>query len=299
MVNIIEIANKLEKVLNGTDNETIGYTRNLDYEFVVATEGFHLDHIYDKDTKKNFIPVFIGSLGGQRNPVKGLGEANLTIPVSIYYPVRFKNDFFRLDEYLDNCFTGGFLTWGSEKCVSNISISQYGEIENLDLKQFGLWVNKTYKKPIEVMGVWMSMTFNLYLSRANSSYVWGNTVTTSLSFQINSTTYTDNDVTFVEQNIQSNTEATSQQAIGETEVESMPFGTSYANSFSCYVKDNDMYKKILEKWFAGVIQDLRFTITTTILGKTYSRVCYCQSVNMPVKKGQLITVTFVFVKAIE
>ena len=297
MINQIQVRDKIASIFNGTDAETISYQRGVDYEFMVATEGFHLDKIANKETKKNFIPVFISSLGGQFNPVKSLKEVVYTIPITIYFPVRFKDDFFRFNEYLIDCFVGNLLTFGTDKCVTNISVAQYGEIENLDLTAFAKWINTTYKKTIEIMGVWMSMTFNLYLSSAGNDYVWGNNVAISLSTKIGQTTYSDSNVTFAESTMQSQSQATSQQAIGENEVEGLPFGTAYATGFTLYLKNTTMYQKIIEKWFAGASQELRFTLSLTLLTKTYSRECYLESVNMNIQKGQLVTMTLSFAKA--
>ena len=96
---LTEVAQKISDILNGIDAETIGISRDNQYEFVVATEGFHLDYIYDKETKKNFIPVFIGSIGGENNPIPDLDESDTTIPVTIYFPVKFKDDFFLINKY--------------------------------------------------------------------------------------------------------------------------------------------------------------------------------------------------------
>lgn len=293
MIVLTEVANKLQELLNA--NEEFNQ-----YEFVVATQGFHLDYVFDKDTGKNFIPVFISSMGGQYNPVENLNEATYTIPVTFYFPVRFKDDFYRLNEYLANCFVGKKINYGlvSGFAISNISVSQYGEIQQLDLKEFKEWVGSIYKLPIEVLEMWMSMTFTLYLSTASEDYVWGNDATISLSTTIDNETYTDDNVTFAESSLQSQSQPTSQQALGETEVEGIPFGTSYSNSFSVYIKDNNFYNKVIEKWFNGDIQTIRFSLTLTLLDKQYERTCYIESVNMPIRKGQLVTITFTLAKAL-
>ena len=90
MILLTEIAKKLQDILNGTDSETSSYTRPADFDFHVQNEGYHLDNVYDPNTKKNFIPVFIESLGGQYDAVPNLERCTNSIAVTFYYPVRFR-----------------------------------------------------------------------------------------------------------------------------------------------------------------------------------------------------------------
>ena len=298
MIILTEVAQKLENILNGNDNEVL-LTNPTDYEFVVLTQGFHIDKVADTNSHKNFIPVFVSTMGGQFNPVEGLYQANYTIPVAIYFPVRFKDDFFILQDFLANAFVGRNLNYGtlSGKAISNISVSQFGEIQGLDFKEFSQWVESNYKRPIEVREMWMSMSFTLYLSNAGSGFVFGNDVVSTLSFTKDNETYTDSPA-FNQANIQSQSQSVSQQRVGATESESIPFGTTYGSGFSVYVKDNDFYRELIASWFDGTIQTLRITFTITFLSKTFTRLCYVESMNLVMNKGELTTITFAFAKAL-
>ena len=191
MILLNEVAEKLQKILNGTDSETASFSRATDFQFVVATQGFHLDNII-AESGKNFIPVFIATMGGRFNPVSNLGQSEVNIPVTFYFPVRFKNDFFALNEYLADCFVGTQLDYGSitGKCVSNISVSQYGEIQDLDLKQFIEWTQNVYRRTIERAEPYMSMTFTLFLNGTSTftknnetyRYLYGNETKVTISF---------------------------------------------------------------------------------------------------------------------
>ena len=307
MILLNEVSQKLQNILNGTDTEvsptgTVVQTTNpTDYQFVVYTQGFHLDKVYDEQTGKNFIPVFVSSMGGQYNPVPSLKQATYTIPITLYFPVRFKNDFFAINDFLADAFVGTQLTYGtnSGKAISNISVSQYGEIQEMDLDQFREWVEEKYRRSINIHEPWMSLNFTLYLSSAGNDFVWGNNATISLSTTINTTVYTDSDVAFIQTSIQSQTQSVSQQAIGTSEAEGFPFGTSYGSGFSVYVKDTSFYQQVVEKWFDGTIQNISFTLTISFLGKTFTRNCYVESMNLVIQKGQLSTITFAFAKKIE
>lgn len=184
MIYLHEVATKLSGILNGTDTEAVG-VRPTDYEFFVATNGFHIDSIANYNTGKNFIPVFISSMGGQYNPVPNLEQAEYVLPISIYFPVRFKEDFFVLNEYLVANFVGRVLTYGlNKKAVSNITVAQYGEIQNLDLKEFKEWVQQTYLMEKDIGEPYMSMSFNLHLSTGGASLVWGNETQLTISTNV-------------------------------------------------------------------------------------------------------------------
>lgn len=313
MILLNEVAKKIEDILNGTDSEVVNLRlqRPTNYYFKVATEGFHLDKIFDMPEGKNFIPVFISSMGGQFNPVPELLQANYVIPIAIYFPVRFKDDLFRLNEYLARVFVGRQLNYGAEsgRALSNISVAQFGEIIETDLRQFMEWEQTVYKKPIEKMEPYLQMQFSLYLSTASEDFVFGNDAVASLT--IDDIDPNDEDLpsdwqqedatdvlSFVQQSIQSNSEPSVQQLIGTSESEGLPTGTSYASSFSIYVKSSKFYKYLIKKWFDGNAQKLTLTLSISIMGSTFTRTCYIQSVNLVVQKGELLTMTFTFSKKV-
>ena len=310
MIILSEVATKIEKILNGTDNEVL--TSNpTDFYYVVETQGFHLDHLLDKKKHKNFIPVFVSSMGGQFNPVQNLGEANYNIPVTFYFPVRFKNEMFALNEFLANALVGAYLNWGtlSGKAVSNISVSQFGEIQDLDMKQFSSWVDQVFELPVDVMEPYLSMTFNLYISSAKSGFVYGNDVTATLSYS--GYIGDPEPVVFAESTIQSQTQSVSEQQLGTAESQGIPFGVAYGSGFSAYVKDDAFFKAVLQDWCDGNAQTMEFTLTITFnslkvldqnqqeVAIAFSRKCYLDSSTMLIRKGELLTMTFSFAKLIE
>lgn len=291
MVLLTEVATKLQTLLNSAT----GFSQ---YHFECKTEGFHLDHVYDATTNKNFIPVFISSLGGEHNPIPNLKESTYSIPVTIYFPVRFKNDFFLLNGFIETTFIGKQINYGTYTgtCLSNISVTTYGELQQLDLKEFKQWVNQTYSQPIEVMEMWMSMTFTLYLSTVGSDFKYGNDGAVTLTYG----SYSDNAVIFDDFNIQSMSEPATQQLLDAAVPESsgLVANTSYSTGFKVYYKSNTMYKAILKDWFDGKHQNMAFTVTFSFDGQTFSRTCFLMSVNGIFKKGAVVTLTLAFGKAI-
>ena len=306
MILLNEVAQKIEDILNGSDEEIIrmGLQPPTGYYFKVATEGFHLDSIANIPESKNFIPVFLSSMGGQFNPVPELLQANYVIPIAIYFPVRFKDDMYRINEYLAKALVGRFLSYGVEsgKALSNISVAQFSEIIELDLKSFLTWAETTYRKKIETMEPYIQMTISLYLSTASQEYVYGNDATATLTVVTDDEEWAEEDRTdelsFVQQSIQSHSDPNVQQLIGSDETEGLPSGTSYASSFAVYVKNTNFYANLIEKWFDGKAQTLTLNLELKFLNKTFTRTVYIQSTNLALQKGELATITFSFAKKV-
>lgn len=175
------IAQKIANILNGLDSEinALSLQNPTDFDFNVQTQGFHLDHIENKKKGINFIPVFLSAMGGSRNPVPDLKQGDYTLPITFFFPVRFKDAMFLLDDYLSDCFCGRRLNYGDKDnplhCVSNISVAQFGEIQEIDvLKEFTSWVESTYHKEVKVAEPYISMQYTLYLSNADESVIYGN-----------------------------------------------------------------------------------------------------------------------------
>lgn len=312
MILLNEVAKKIEDILNGEDLEVARLHLDLPtgFYFKVATEGFHLDHVFSIADNKNFIPVFISSMGGTFNPVPELLQANYVIPVTLYFPVRFKNQMYRINEYLAKAFVGRQLNYGenSGSALSNVSVAQFGEIVDLDLKQFKEWVQTIYLQPVEIMEPYLSMTISLYLSTAAQEFVYGNDATASIT--INDIDPNDpaldgldwetgdetEELTFVQQALQSHSDPSPQQILGENETESLPISTTFGSSFSVYIKKDKFFKFLIRKWFAGTAQLLDLSLNVSFLNETFTRACYIQSANLVLQKGELATITFTFTK---
>ena len=302
MILLNDISKKIQAVLNGTDAEIpSGVSKPTDLDFVIKTAGFHLDSIYDKKTWKNFIPVFVTSLGGQFNPVPQLREKTQSVGITFYFPVRFKDEIDVLCNYMADVFVGTYLTYyGTHKCVSNLSVPQIGEIQDLDLQQFASWTEKVYQQAIDVTQPYLSVSMTLYIKDAGEEFVYGNEANISFTASIGNTSFTDNNVATPESSIQSNSDPAAQQLLDAVVPESngLPANTSYANSFTLYYKKNEMYRWIVQQWFAGNAQKMSCEISISLDTNTYTRQCYIQSVNMPIRKGELISITLSFAKKV-
>lgn len=296
MIILSEVAEKVNKILNNED-PSVEITNPLaDFQFETITQGFHIDSVADKKTGKNFVPVFVSAIGGAYNPVPELKQAQGSIPITFYFPVRFKNHFFVLNGFLADVFVGKILNFGSltGNAVCNISLPNFGEIVGMDLKEFERWVTQKYRVEVDIMENWMSMTVNLYLSNAASGFVYGNEVVTTLS--IPGTQLSSEVVVFDQQSIQSHSQTNPEQELGTNEVDALPFGTSYGVGFAVYYKNNDFFNYLLTQWFGGNSQTLTLVLTTTINNISFTRTCYIESANLNIKKGELLTISFSFAK---
>lgn len=298
MIVLTEVAKKLEEILNGTDNDA-----QIDGEavlFKVATEGFHLDTIADTEKGKNFIPVFISLDGGQINPVPNLKQAQYNIRVQIFYPVKYKDIFYYLNDYLFDKFVGKTINYGtlSGTALSNISVARYGEIQALDLTRFAQWVSSTYQKTIDTCQEYMSMEFMLYLSTLNEDLEFGNSVQTSFSYTYGGNTLTDTSPIYEEGSIETNSEPNGQQLLDATipETDGLPVVTSIGTGLTLYVKNTEFYTQLLEIIFTGHAQELSIDVSCTLFGKTFTRTCYLPSTNLVFRKGSPISITLAFSK---
>lgn len=293
MIYLNEVCEKLSEILNSDENPA-------DFLYAVESIGFHSDTLMNGKANRNVIRVFVSSMGGTFNPIFGLGEASYNIPITIYFPVRFKNDIFALDAYLHQVFVGAIVSYGqlSGSALSNLSVSQYGEIMDMEaLREFEDWVSKTFvKMPIEVTEPYMSVTMNLYLSTISQNYAYGNEVTATLSWTGHSIP-----LVFADGSIQSNSQAEQQQQIGQYESDGLPFSTTYGTSFRLYLGKDEASTILFDKWLDGTIFDLDLTLTVTFpsMNRVYQRKVFLASAVLPIQKGQPLTMTMTFSKRYE
>ena len=176
MILLTDVAAKLEELLNNYDLS--------DYLFVVKSSGYHLDSIANKDKARNQIPVFVSQVAGEYNPVPNLHQINTTYEINIYYPVRFKEDFYNLNAYLEQLFVGKQLSFGTENALCNVSVATYGEIIQVEaIREFENWVEAEYNENERIIQLdrqvnefYMSMQFRLFCTTLGTGFIFGNNV---------------------------------------------------------------------------------------------------------------------------
>lgn len=286
-MNLDSIVTLISDVLNNITNTDSH--RYDDFYYDVQSTGYHADTAMIQKQGRNIIRVFVSQMGGSYNPVQGLGEVTLAIPITFYFPVRFKEEFFYLDEYLHNYFVGRSI----DGMIANLSVASYGEIQNLDFKEFKNWADNLYKTPIEVMEQYLSMTVTLYLSSINEDYLYGNEVTASLSWD-NKTMA----LTFVDGSVQTNSNSVDDQVLGTKEALGLPYGVAFGASFAFYLSKTTACKDFMTKWKTHWFEDnaINLTITIPSLGTennpfTITKSCYLRSFMLPITKGQPMKAT--------
>lgn len=182
MIYIQELIKKVEDIFNGNNVQEV---RPIDFLFKCVSSGYFIDHIKDKESGKNFIPVFIEQAGGEYNPIPNLKQASQTYLFTVYFPVRFKEQMFTFSEYLANQFVGKYIDFGalSGKGLVNITPAEYGEIQQFDFAQFKKWVNDTYKEEIKKDEMYMAMTFRMFVTTVGASFILGNCVNYGVEFK--------------------------------------------------------------------------------------------------------------------
>jgi hypothetical protein len=304
MIYLPEIAQRLEKILNGVDIQTGASPLSTDYQFQVKAVGIRIDSVADFSTNKNVIPVLIDFNNGSFNPVPGLKQREGSIHVAIYFPVRFKNDMLLLDDFLADSFVGQNHYWGkiTGGLLTNINQPRLGELQNVDLNKFVKAINSSYRVTFTTTEVYMSLEFDLYYNSVADGYVYSNTYRCSQMKFVDSqgVEHTITNPRFADASIQMSSEPAGQQLLGgQPEIAGLPVNTSIVPSFALYVKNETFFKRVMREIFNGNIQKCKFYVEITFLGENYTKECFLTSFNLPIKYGTLATITFTFSKRIE
>ena len=311
MINLEEIARKLDKILNGIDTEIpAGLSSPVtdEYFFMVYSEGLYLSTLADmrNGERKNFIPVIVGAYGGENNPVENLGEQDRNVLVQVLFPVRFKENMYELENYLFQCFVGRLLTVGSQKCVCNTSPAQFGELQDFSFNEFNQWVATNYKRPLDKTETYMSMTLNLYLSTANGvgsagGFVYGNSYTTKLKLYTSDdflTSYEENNPIFIQTNPTASLSPASQQILGDVYSRGMPMSAAYSRQLTLYVKASSFYAALIEAYLNRSYQDFileikddyGFTVSGFTTAETTGKLYFISDLVINNNKGELMTI---------
>ena len=311
MINLEEIARKLDKILNGTDSDIpLGLASPVtdEYFFAVFSEGLYLTSIADmrNGNRKNFIPVVVGAYGGENNPVEGLGEQDRNVLIQVLFPVRFKENMFELENYLFQCFVGRLITINEQKCVCNTSPAQFSELMDFSFNEFNNWVETSYKVPLDKTEVYMAMNITLYLSTAKGvgsagGFIYGNSYTTKLRLYDSDAfdNYVDEDnPIFVQCNPTVSLSPASQQILGDSFAKGVPQSAAYSRQITLYCKDTNFYAILIAKYLARSYQSAilavkdSYSLKTTdyVIAETNYKNYYISDMIINNAKGQLMTI---------
>ena len=282
MITINQIATELENILNQTSgNVPEGAKPPFDGLFAVRTEGYVLDHVHDFETGKNFFPVFLGAMTGDFNPIPDLEQIDMEVPVSIYFPVRFKDKMLEMQEFLNKVFVGRAIGFNQDEngkygqyAVCNISMAELGEITTLDVDQFGnsilkglnQFIQEQYKMPVSSSEPWICLTFSLYLSTMKGALstdkeatLYGNAYYVFLQYGDWKEIVTTDNVT-IAYSATTETQQGFALGTGESESRGSSFGVTNAVSytFEAVVRRNGFWNEILSELFKGELNPNNF-----------------------------------------
>lgn len=294
MILVSEVAQTLQDILNGEDSD-ITEQNPTDFYFRVETAGFHIDKVSDKQKNKNFIPVFISTVGGQYDPVPALKRVAYSLPITFYFPVRFKQEMFALNTFLAEVFVGKMINYGqvSGVCLSNISVANYGEIVDLDLTQFKEWVSGVYREEIEVMQPYLSMSLNLYLTTVDNSFIYANKVKYSMT--IGETNI--GDLVFTQAGTGTSISPISQQLIDtDSFAKNVANITNRSASIVVYPQDTKAWHDFIDAYESGTLANKSVVLTKTydFINTPYTKNYIVLSVNQNIQYGDLLSFTITF-----
>lgn len=288
MIIINEVAETLEKLLNGDEYSTLGYTRPNDFMFSVATNGFHLDRIANKKERKNFIPCFLSQTGGEYDPIPNLQKQAISFNLTMYFPVRYKKAFYEIGNFLASALVGKVRSWGdaSGDCLSTIDPAVFGEITTQDLTQFKSWVSDTYQEEINVSENFISMSIDLYLTSSLSSY-YGNNAKVEFGFKYQAS-FKYVEVKWVSQTQTQDNTPSSQQLLG-TDKYSKSIINSTANAYSIQFILTDDTKYLLQNYANSSLNDDLYSLRITIGDIVITRSVVILNFQPLIAYGQLIS----------
>lgn len=306
MIEIQELQEMLNKMLNGKLNpnniKISDYVNG--FEFAVLSYAQYLDSIYNLKTNKNTIPVYISEPSGTVEPIPTLGEINMEYAITLYFPIRLKEKFFKMMNYFIDVFAGRLLEIGTNSgfALCNLTVPTFGEIGTQEFTQFSDYMNNHYKMAINKTEMWGAYNFTLYfhqlkgLGTANG-FILGNQVSYKLNFEIDNVKYSE-DVVLTSSARNYISDPVSQQIMGESETFSLNKNSSYSDSIQVYAKNSIFWNKFRDLFEDGKLQDVVFTLdkTYTYDNRTYSKDLILTSCPQSIEYGAAITYTFAFCK---
>ena len=306
MIEIQELQDMLNKMLNGKLNpnniKISDYVNG--FEFAVLSYAQYLDSIYNLRTNKNTIPVFISEPSGTVEPIPTLGEINMEYGITLYFPIRLKEKFFKMMNYFIDVFAGRLLEIGTNSgfALCNLTVPSFGEIGTQEFTQFSDYMNNHYKMAINKTEMWGAYNFTLYFHQVKglgtaNGFILGNQVSYKLNFEVDNVKYSE-DVVLTSSARNYISDPVSQQIMGESETFSLNKNSSYSDSIQVYAKNSIFWNKFRDLFEDGKLQDVVFTLdkTYTYDNRTYTKELILTSCPQSIEYGSAITYTFAFCK---
>ena len=305
MIDIQDLQLKLSNMLNGKDQpNAINISDYVSgFEFKVLTYASYLDSISNFNTLKNFLPVYISDPQGTVEPIPYLQETNSQYTITIFFPLKYKEELNKLNEYFVDSFAGRMLNFSkSGNALCGLNLPTFGEVQDLEFKQFKDWIGEYYQMNVLQTDKWCSYSFVLYFHQLKGlgekgGFILGNQFEYTLSFKYGNQTYSEKvDLASAARNYTA--DPMSEQILGDLETLSLNKNSIYADSVCVYVKDTDFWNTFNDLYELGKLQDTIFTLTKKYLynGKSYERELILTSCPQNIALGVVMTYTLTYFK---
>lgn len=305
MIDIQDLQLKLSNMLNGKEQPNKininDYVSGL--EFKVLTYASYLDSIGNFNTQQNFLPVYISDPQGTVEPIPYLGEVNSQYNLTIFFPLKYKDRLRKIGNYLVDSFAGRMLNYGdSGNALCNLTMPTFGEVQDLEFKQFKDWIGENYQLQIVQSDKWCCYTMTLYFHQLKGlgekdGFVLGNQFEYTLSFSVGNKTYSEV-VSLANAARNYTADTISEQVLGDLETLSLNKNSIYGDSICVYVKNNDFWNNFNDLYENGALQNVVFTLTKKYLynEKTYTRELVLTTCPQSITLGQVMCYTLTYVK---
>lgn len=305
MIDIQDLQLKLSNMLNGKEQpNAINISDYVSgFEFKVLTYASYLDNISNFNTLKNFLPVYISDPQGTVEPIPYLQETNSQYTITIFFPLKYKEELNKLNEYFVDSFAGRMLNFSkSGNALCSLNLPTFGEVQDLEFKQFKDWIGEYYQMNVLQTDKWCSYSFVLYFHQLKGlgekgGFILGNQFEYTLSFKYGNQTYIEKvDLASAARNYTA--DPMSEQILDDLETLSLNKNSIYADSVCVYVKNSDFWNTFNDLYELGKLQNIIFTLTKTYLynGKSYERALILTSCPQNIALGVVMTYTLTYFK---
>lgn len=274
MIKLEELQKKISNILNNIDTETMSYDNPCDdFYFAVKTYGTRLETIGNETLKRNIIPVYINLSNSNVEPIEDLGEIDTTFDFYIYFPLKYKEQFFQLGSFLLNCFNAKTLNYGNEsgKALTTLSLPELNEIEDLQLNELGSFLEQDFNLPIRKTEQYGVLTFNIYFYQVanlgnDNGFILGNEVKYYFTYK-----GLTEEIIATQRIINYEGDTYTEQNFAESETGAIVKNGITTWTINPYVRNNDFWKTFLYDFENGDLYNQTCILKTEYPYGTYQR----------------------------
>lgn len=301
MIELKELQQKLSNILNGLDSSTSIYDNSCDdFYFAVKTYGTRLETIANQELKRNVIPVYINGVSGNIEPIENLNEVDSSFDVYIYFPIKYKEQFFKLSNFLLSALNAKTYNYGtiSGNALTTLSVPELDEIQDLQLNELSSFLEQDYNLSISKTEQWGILSFSLYFYQVanlgeEDGYILGNQVKYYITYK-----GLTEEITATQRIINYEADTYSEQVFSDSETASIAKNGITTWTINPYIRNNTFWKTFLYDFENGDLYNETIILKTVYPFATYQRellISNCVSVD---ELGELKSVTLTLTKKI-